>query len=269
MKESTQLYMMKDWELPEYKIIEFRPKRSKYCVCIPVINEGDRIKKQLIKMQEIAKYYDIIIADGDSNDGSLNHSILKKLNIRTLLIKKGPGKLSAQLRMGYAYAIKQGYNGIVTIDGNNKDNVDAIPNFIKELESGYDFIQGSRYLPGGKGINTPLIRLIATKLIHIPIISLLAGFKYTDTTNGYRGYSIKFLLSERVQPFRNIFNTYELLAYLSVKAPRLGFKVKEIPVIRAYPSKGKKPTKISFFRGNFDLLRILFNLIIGKYNIKK
>lgn len=254
-----------DWEIPEFDYKQIREKSSDYCVCIPVINEGERIQAQLHKLNSIAKNVDVLICDGGSTDGSLGLEILSKQNVRGLLTKLGPGKLSAQLRMGYAFALDQGYKGIVTVDGNGKDSVENIPDFIKELENGWDFIQGSRYVKGGKAINTPKIREIAVKLIHIPIISILAGFKYTDTTNGFRGYSSRMLLDERIKPFRNIFDTYELLAYLSVVAPKFGFKTKEIPVTRAYPENGKVPTKISPFKGNFGLIKILFNLAMGKY----
>ena len=60
--------------------------------------------------------------------------------------------------------------------------------------------------------------------------------------------------------------TYELLAYLSVRATQLGMKACEIPVTRAYPETGKAPTKISFFKGNSELLKILFSNMFGKYN---
>ena len=258
-----------DWEIPDDKTQIFKKTNHKYCVCIPVINEGQRIKNELRKMHElkIAQVADIIICDGGSTDGSLESTFLMDMDVYTLLIKTGPGKLSAQLRMGYSYALLHGYKGIITIDGNGKDNPEAIFDFIKELQNGYDFIQGSRYCKGGKAINTPFMRTIAVKLLHIPVISALARYPYSDTTNGYRGYSDKLLRSSKIAPFRAIFNTYELLAYLSVKAPREGFKTKEIPVTRRYPEKGKVPTKISFIKGNSDILKILFNLIFHKYDV--
>ena len=170
--------------------------------------------------------------------------------------------------MGYSYALEQGYEGIITIDGNGKDSVESVPEFIKTLDDGWDMIQGSRYIEGGLAVNTPKMRHFAVKLIHIPVVSHIAKFKYTDTTNGYRGYSRRFLLDDRVQPFRNIFDTYELLAYLSVRAPELGFKTKEIPVKRIYPKTGKVPTKISFLKGNSKLLSILWDLAKHKYDPK-
>jgi dolichol-phosphate mannosyltransferase len=257
-----------DWELPNHEIIEFSPKLHKYCVCVPVINEGEKIQKQIKRMQSFISMVDIIILDGGSTDQSLEHNFLQSFGVRAILTKNDKGKLSAQLRMGFAYCLTQGYEGIITIDGNGKDSVESIPIFIEQLEQGMDFIQGSRYVNGGQEINTPISRKLAIKLIHAPYLSIISRFKYTDTTNGFRGHSRKFLLDPRVQPFRSIFDTYELLAYLSQKGPRLGYKVVEVPVTRAYP-KGKIPTKISPLRGNLLLMKILLGLLVSKYDPQK
>ena len=97
---------------------------------------------------------------------------------------------------------------------------------------------------------------------------MTAHQKFTDTTNAYRAYSRRYLTDIRVQPLRDIFMTYELLAYLSVRATQIGMKACEIPVTRAYPKTGKTPTKISFLKGNSELLRILFKNMQGAYNPK-
>ena len=96
------------WQVPAYQKFQFAPKRTKYCVCIPVINEGAKLTKQLQRMKTMDLGVDIIIADGGSTDGSNDPELLKSLNVRTLLIKTGPGKLSAQMRMFFAYAIEEG-----------------------------------------------------------------------------------------------------------------------------------------------------------------
>ncbi|WP_176954850.1 hypothetical protein [Albimonas donghaensis] len=64
-----------------------------------------------------------------------------------MLTRTGPGKLSAQLRMGCAWRLRQGYAGIVTIDGNGKDGGEAVADMAAKLEAGFDYVQGSRYLP--------------------------------------------------------------------------------------------------------------------------
>lgn len=178
------------------------------------------------------------------------------------------GKQGAQLRMGFWWALERGYEGIITIDGNNKDSIEDVPRFIEKLDEGYDFVQGSRFVNRGQAINTPFIRLLSVKLIHAPIISLTAKKRFTDTTNAYRAHSKKYLKHPQVKPFRDIFQTYELLAYLSVKASRLNLKVCEIPVTRAYPKNERTPTKISPLKGNFKLLKILFDNFKGRYNVK-
>lgn len=208
----------------------------------------------------------LVVCDGGSTDGSLEERKLKKLRVNTLLVKKGGGKQGAQLRMGIYWALGRGYKGIITIDGNNKDSIEDVPRFIQKLEEGYDLVQGSRFIRGGRAVNTPFVRNIAVRLIHAPVISLTAGQRFTDTTNAYRAYSARYLSDGRVAPLRDVFMTYELLAYLSVRATQLGYKACEIPVTRAYPKKGKTPTKISFWKGNSELMKILFRNFFGAYN---
>jgi len=254
--------------VPNFNCEAFAEKKKEYCVLIPIINEGERIVRELerAKKHGISNVADIIICDGGSTDGCTENERLKKLEVNTLLVKDDIGKQGAQLRMGFYYAKERGYKGIITIDGNDKDSIEDVPKFIEKLEEGYDLIQGSRFVKGGVAINTPFTRLIAVRLIHAPVISLTAGQWFTDTTNAYRGYSAKYLYDERVQIFRDIFMTYELLAYLSVRATQLGMKACEIPVTRAYPKTGKTPTKISFFKGNSELMKILFANLFRKYN---
>ncbi len=256
--------------VPSYEYFEYTQKQKDYVVLIPVINEGERILKELYRAyrHQISQYADIVICDGGSTDGSMEENRLKKLQVNTLLIKKDTGKQGAQLRMGIHWALERGYQGIITIDGNNKDSIEDIPYFIQKLEEGYDLVQGSRFIKGGKHRNTPLIRYLSVRLLHAPIISLTAGQHFTDTTNAYRAYSVSYLKDPRTAPLRDIFMTYELLAYLSVRASQLGYRACEIPVARVYPQKGKTPTKISFLRGNSDLLKILLKNFFGEYNPK-
>ena len=252
--------------VPAYDRQVFAPKRHRYCVAVFVINEGERIRRQLAQMAPLADRIDILVADGGSTDGSLDVHTLAASRVRALLVKRSPGKLSAQMRMAFAFALEEGYDGVVVIDGNGKDDVAAIPEFVELLDAGFDHVQGSRYIPGGVGINTPLSRTVGVKLLHAPLISLAAGTRYTDTTNGFRAYSRRLLEDPRVQPLRDIFMGYELHYYLAIRAARLGFRVAETPVTRRYPPSGKTPTKISPVKGNLAILRTLAAAALGKFN---
>jgi glycosyltransferase involved in cell wall biosynthesis len=253
-------------EIPCYEKQELYPKKNDYCICVFVINEGEKIQKQLKVMSSYTQLVDVIIADGGSNDNSLEIAFLKEQKVTTLLTKTDSGKLSAQMRMALAYALEKEYKGVIVVDGNGKDDMRSIPFFLEALKQGYDHVQGSRFIPGGKAINTPFSRLLALKLIHAPLISLAARVRYTDTTNGFRAYSRKLIEHPDVQPFRNIFNAYELHYYLAIRAAQLGLKIKEVAVTRTYPKTGKIPTKISPFKGNLLILKTLFKAILNRYN---
>lgn len=254
--------------VPDFDCEEYGGKQQKYCLLIPIINEGDRIKSELNRAKRfgVSDKVDIIICDGGSTDGCTDEVMLRSLGVNTLLTKRGPGKQGAQLRMGIWFALNRGYEGVLTIDGNNKDSIEHVDRFIDKLEEGYDFVQGSRFIKGGHAVRTPLVRLVSVSLIHAPIISVTAKKHFTDSTNNYRAYSKKYLEHEKVLPLRDVFGGYELLAYLSTRATQIGLKACEVPVDRVYPKSGKTPTKISAVKGNANLMQILLANATGKYN---
>lgn len=261
--------MSQPQEVPAYDIRLWRSTRKPYALVIPVINEGERIGRLLARISALAlpEAIDIVIVDGGSTDGSLAVEKLDAQGVRGLLVKTGPGKLSAQLRCAYSFALQQGYKGVVTIDGNDKDDPSAVPQFMAALDAGVDFVQASRFIAGGVAENTPLSRWIAIRLIHAPLLRLFSGFAWTDTTQGFRAYSRNLLSDERIAIFRDVFVTYELLAYLSYRAPRLGFRCQELPTRRSYPAGGGKiPTKISSVSGNLSVLKVLLRACLGRFN---
>ena len=256
------------WKVPAYTVLELAPRRTRYALVIPLVNEGDRIQTQLRSMRQLGLHeaIDVVLADGGSTDGSLDTPFLEEVGVRAKLTKIGPGKLSAQLRCGYAWALQEAYEGIVTIDGNNKDGVATILDFINALDEGYGYVQASRFIRGGHAENTPMIRWLAIRFVHAPLLSIGARKWLTDTTQGYRAYSRTYLLHPDVQPFREVFVRYELLAYLTVRASQLGFPVKELPTSRIYPRGAAVPTKINGLSALIDLLKVLFNTLRGRYN---
>ena len=265
MKPLDLSFAERGWAVPEFTFTEWGERRTSFALCVFVLNEGERFRAQLERMESLRSQIDIIVADGGSSDTSTDPDFLAGRGVRALLIKHGPGRLSAQMRMALAYALERGYEGVVVMDGNNKDDPAAVSTFMQLLADGYDHVQGSRYVPGGKAINTPLARHWGVKYLHAPLVSRSAGFRYSDTTNGFRAYSRRLLLDERVAPFRDVFNGYELHYYLAIRAARLGFRVCETPVTRAYP-KGKTPTKIRGLRGNLLILRTLWRACRHRYD---
>jgi glycosyltransferase involved in cell wall biosynthesis len=255
-----------EWEIPESDDLVYRAKQYSYALVIPVINEGERLKEQLRRIVNANLAIDVVIADGGSTDGSLDADFVLSAGVRAVLTKTGPGKLSAQLRVAYAWCIREGYVGIVTVDGNGKDGIEAISEMLAKLEQGYDYVQGSRYLPGGMAEHTPLERTIGNRLVHAPLLSIAGRYRYSDTTNGFRAYSSRYLLHPRVQPFREVFANYELLFYLTVRAGQLGMRITQIPVVRRYPKSGVTPTKITGLASKIDVFKSTLAVALRCYH---
>lgn len=253
-------------DVPPHEVHEFAPRRTRYCVVIVIWNEGERIKRQLERMKPRAELADIIIADGRSSDGSTAPAFLTEMGVRSLLITDERGLCTAT-RMGLAYALEQGYEGVITLDGNGKDGVEALPAFIQGLEEGFDLVQGSRFMKGGTHKNTPLIRYLGIHLLISPLLGV-GGFYYTDPSNAFRAMSRRFLTDPRVQPFRKEFVRFNLQLYLVYRAAQLEFRIKEIPVVRVYPDDGTVPTKVVGFRTNWLYVRELLITVAGGYTPK-
>ena len=253
--------------LPEFDIHRFQARSSSYLVIIPVKNEKGRIEQQLEKMRRLTDQFDLLIVDGGSSDGSFDLEFYRSAGLTAVIRMKGAGGLGSQIRLGLNEVLNSGYLGAILIDGNNKDDPSLIPEFAKRLSEGFDFVQGSRFIPGGSHRNTPWIRWAGIRLIHAPLISWAAKFHYSDTTNGFRGVSKRLISSARLAMLRPCFTGYELHYFIAIQAPKQGFKVCELPVRREYPSSGPTPTKIRGVRGNFLVFKKLLATVFGKYDL--
>jgi len=98
---TAESYSREHWQIPTYTAEELQVKSARYCVCVFVINEGNKLHTQLNKMMPLSGSLDIVIADGGSSDNSTELNILRGYRVNTLLTKTGAGKLGAQMRMGF------------------------------------------------------------------------------------------------------------------------------------------------------------------------
>jgi dolichol-phosphate mannosyltransferase len=256
------------FEIPKHEVREFSERKTPFCMCPIVYNEGDRFRRQIREMSKNGKLADILVAERRGNDGSTAPDFLQANGVRALLTTDEAGGAAA-IRMVFHYALREGYEGVVLIDGNGKDGVEALPRFLEQLDAGMDFVQGSRFMRGGVHKNTPLFRKIGIKFIMTPLLWLGGGFWYTDSTNGFRGYSRRLLEDPRVEPLRGCFTHFNLQYYLSLMAPKLGLKIVEIPTVRVYPDDGSTPTKVIGFRQNFLAFWEMVLVVCGKYNPPK
>lgn len=244
----------------------FHPKASEFALVIGVLNEGDKFTRQLQALQPYRKQVDILIADGGSTDGATAYDNVREYARGLLINRDSERGLSVQYRAAIAYALQEGYVGIIMMDGNGKDGVEAIPEFIAALNEGMDFVQGSRFMKGGAHENTPLDRVLGIRCVFNPLMYLASGYRYSDAMNGYKAVSRAFLDHPEVQPLRPCFIRYSLQYYLNYMAPRIGVRIREIPVSRRYHKQAAPHSKIIGIRSRLSILRELLGTITGQYN---
>ena len=138
------------------------------------------------------------------------------------------------IKEGYRYALSHGFDIIVVMAGNGKDDPREIPRLTEPIiKKGFDYVQGSRFLPGGKGERTPVLRRIFTRLFPFAW-TFLTGVRCTEVTNGFRAYRATILADPRINIRQSWLNGYELEYYLHYKVLTLGYKFTERPVSKIY-----------------------------------
>jgi dolichol-phosphate mannosyltransferase len=138
------------------------------------------------------------------------------------------------IKKGYRYALSQGFDVIVVMAGNGKDDPREIPRLTEPIsKNGFDYVQGSRFLPGGRGEKTPFLRGIFTRLFPV-VWTFLTGVRCTEVTNGFRAYRASILEDPDIHVWQDWLNGYELEYYLHGKGLTLGYKFTERPVSKIY-----------------------------------
>ena len=206
---------------------------------IPVWREGI-IGKVLAKFN--SAYVDEIVVVVDEPTPEIEKAIelgaSKAVPSVTVIRNSKRMGIGHALRQGLKYALKKGYEVVVIMAGNGKDNPREIPRLLKLIEKGYDYIQGSRFLPGGGHEKTPILRGIFIRLWPF-IWTLLTGIRCTDVTNGFRAYRTKILKDKRLNLEQEWLDHYALEYYIHYKALTLGYKFTEAPVTKKYMFRHK------------------------------
>lgn len=229
-----------------------------------VYNEESHVVKILERFVPVLKDHlvdELLVVDDGSTDRT--PELIRGGGVKTIRHEQRRG-VGLAIRTAIAFARENKFDVLVVLAGNDKDRPHEIPRLLQPiLAEGCDFVQGSRYLPGGDFGNMPRYRRLATQFVHPWLFSLITRRRITDSTNGFRAFRLAILDDARLNINQPWLNDYELEPYLFFKAIRLGFKVREVPVTKIYPPKALGYTKMKPISGWWSILRPLIFLGLG------
>ncbi len=238
---------------------------------VPGFNEEGKIGRVVESVPKNIVDTALIVDDG-STDNTYNEAV--EAGALVIRHERHIG-LGAALRTGINYALENSYDIITIMAGNGKDDGAEIPILLNPIiKEGYDYVQGSRYIEGGKtGGRMPLSRKFATRLYPL-LLRLTTGFPATEGTNGFRAYKTSIFNDKGIDISQKWLDGVSFEFYLHLKVLELGYKVKEVPVTKIYPQKivkfsyrnSKSYTKT---RPVLDWWRILKPMIYLKLGFKK
>ena len=229
-------------------------------------NENIKLKSVIERFLKSRVYgrMDYLIVDDGSTDGTSD--IIRSFQPQGVETIKHPVRrgVGAAIRSAVQFAQDNSYDILVIMAGNDKDNPEEIPLLVDPIiDEGCDLVQGSRYIGSSRaGGDMPSYRKAAVR-VHSAFLSLIAGQKMTDSTNGFRAIKLSLLRDKRINIDQTWLATYELEPYLLFKAITLGYKVREVPVTKIYPPKKLGYTKMRPWVGWWSILKPLVYLGLG------
>lgn len=228
-------------------------KGLKVVLIAPVLDEEKKIG-DVVRRAPRDIVDEVLVVDDGSKDRS--PEVARELGASVLLMGRTVG-VGAALRAGFRWAQERGFDVIAICAGNNKDAPEELPRLLDPIaDDGAAFVQGSRFLAGGRTGGMPLYRQLATR-VHPVLFSLTAGKWVSESTNGFRAFTVKLLDDARINLDQSWLDEYELEPYLYWKTIRLGYKTAEVPVTKIYPPKALGYTKMKPITGWWSMLRPL------------
>lgn len=235
-------------------------KGRKIVALIPAYNEEAKIGR-VVERTDFTLVDEMLVVDDGSTDATAAVARSKGAEVISTGRRTGVG---AALRRGMEYARGCGYDIAVIMAGNNKDDPSHIPRLLNPIcDEGCDLVIGARYLGGGKcGGDMPLYRKLATR-VHPWLMSRFVGKHLTESTNGFRAFTLTLLDDERINLRQRWLDAYGLEVYLLWKVLKLGYKHKEVPCTKIYPPKRVGSTKMRPVVGWWSILRPILLLGLG------
>lgn len=206
---------------------------GKSVVIIPTYNEKENIEAIIRAVMALEDKFDILVIEDGSPDGTAD--IVKRLMAgdfkgRLHIIERtGKLGLGTAYITGFKWAIEQKYDFIFEMDADFSHDPKDVPRLLKEVrDNGYDVAIGSRYITGVNVVNWPMGRVLMSYYAS-KYVQFVTGIPVHDTTAGFKCYRRKVLETIDLDAIR--FKGYAFQIEMKFTAYKLGFKIKEVPVI--------------------------------------
>ena len=242
-------------------------ERLRVALIAPAYNEEGKIGRVVEKVKAVAPrlHCDLtmVVVDDCSTDGTQAEAEAAGAIVIRHEHNRGVG---AGIRTGIDYARQQGFDVAAVISGDDQHVPDELERLFEPILNGeVDFVQGSRWMRGGRVENIPLHRSVLTR-VYSWMVRLFVGFRCTDGTNGLRAFRLSILDDERINLWQDWLDTYELEPYLLYQAIRTGVRLVEVPCTVRYHSRKVGFTKMRPWR---DWWRLLRPLVLLKLRLRK
>lgn len=235
--------------------------KSDTIVIIPTYNERENIEAIIRAVTSLQKAFDILIIDDGSPDGTAD--IVKGLMQDEfagrvhLVERQGKLGLGTAYICGFKWALEHGYDYVIEMDADFSHSPNDLPRLYAAChDEGYDVSVGSRYVSGVNVVNWPIGRVLMSYYASAYVRTVL-GIKLRDTTAGFVCWTRKVLETIDLDNIR--FKGYAFQIEMKYTALRLGFKIKEVPVV--FVNRELGTSKMSggiFSEAFFGVLKLRF-----------
>ena len=204
----------------------------KSIVIIPTYNEKENIERILDAVIGLKEYFDILVVDDGSPDGTGNlvkrkMAALPKGRIN-LLERPAKSGLGTAYLDGFRWGLERGYDYLFEMDADFSHNPEDLPRLLEACQrSDADLVVGSRYTKGGKVKNWPFDRIFLSYGASL-YVRAITWMPVKDPTAGFICYHRSVL--ESLDLDRIKFIGYAFQIEMKYSAYQLGFKIKEVPI---------------------------------------
>ncbi len=207
--------------------------KSDSLIIIPTYNEKENIGNIIHVVTSMPEHqFDVLVIDDNSPDGTgaIVDEIIKELPGRVHIVKRsGKLGLGTAYIAGFKWALDHDYQYIIEMDADFSHRPqDLIPLQRACAQEGADVSVGSRYINGVNVVNWPMGRILMSYFASI-YVRLVTGMKVHDTTAGFVCYRRKVL--ENIDFDLIEFKGYAFQIEMKFTAHKMGFKIKEVPIV--------------------------------------